>query len=51
MSKPSAEVHAGRLPIPLQALTFPVADVLKDLDPLIDENISTSKHDSLKWAE
>ena len=51
MSKPSAEVHVGRLSVPLQALTFSVADVLKDLDPLIDENISTSKHDSLKWAE
>ena len=43
-----AEVHAGRLSIPLQALTFSVADVLKDIDPLVDENISTSKHDSSK---
>ena len=51
MSKPSAEVHAGRLSVPLQALTFSVADVLKDLDPLFDENRSTSKHDSSKWAE
>ena len=32
MSKPSAEVHAGRLLVPLQALVFSVADVLKDLD-------------------
>ena len=46
VSKPSTEVPAGRLSIPLQALTFSVADVLKDLDPLADENISTSKHDS-----
>ena len=51
MSKPSVEVHVGRLLVPLQALTFSVADVLKDLDPLVDENISTSKHDSSKWAE
>ena len=36
MSKTSAEVHAGRLFVPLQALTFSVADVLKDLDPLVD---------------
>ena len=51
MSKPSAEVHAGRLSEPLRALMVSVADVLKDLDPLFDENISTSKHDSSKWAE
>ena len=51
MSKPSAEVHAGRLSVPLQALTFSLADVLKDLDPLVNENISTSKRDSSKWAE
>ena len=51
MSKPSAEVHAGILSVKLQALTFSVADVLKDLDPIADENISTSKHDSSKWAE
>ena len=51
MSKPSAEVHAGRLSIPLQALAFSVADVLKGLDPLVDENISTSKHNSSKWPE
>ena len=51
MSKPSAEVHAGRLSVPLQALTFSVAVVLKDLDPLFDENISTLKNDSSKWAE
>ena len=50
MSKPSAEVPAGRLSVPLQALTFSVADVLKDLHPIVNENISTSKHDSLKWA-
>ena len=37
MSKPSAEAHAGRLSVPLQALTFSIADVLKDLDPLVDE--------------
>ena len=43
MSNPSAEVHAGRLSVPLQALTFSVGDVLKDLDPLVDENISISK--------
>ena len=41
MSKPSAEVHAGRLSVLLQALTFSVADIFKDLDPLVDENIST----------
>ena len=46
MSKPLAEVHVGRLSVPLQTLTFFVADVLKDLDPLVDENISTSKPDS-----
>ena len=46
MSKPSAEVYAGRLSVPLQALTFSVPDVLKDLESLVDENISTSKHDS-----
>ena len=51
MLKPSAEVHARRLSVPIQALTFSVADVMKDLDPLVDENISTSKHDSSKWAE
>ena len=54
MSKPSTEVRAGRSSVPLQALTFSVADVLKDIDPLprvVDENISTSKHDSSKWAE
>ena len=42
MSKPSAEVHAGRLSVSLQALTFSVADVLKDLNPLVDENINTT---------
>ena len=31
MSKPSAEVQAGRLSVPLQALTFSVADALKVL--------------------
>ena len=41
MSKPSAEVHAGRLSEPLQALTFSVADVLKDLNPLVHKNMST----------
>ena len=51
MSKPSAEVHAGRLSVPLQALTFSVADVLKVLNPLVHKNASTSKHDSSKWAE
>ena len=51
MSKPSAEGHAGRLLVPLQALTFSVADILKDLNPLVDKNISTSKHDYKKWAE
>ena len=51
VSKPSAEVHVGRWSVPLQALTFSVADILKDLDPLVDENISTSKHGSSKWAE
>ena len=51
MLKPLAEVHAGRLSVLLQALTFSVTDVLKDLDPLVDENISTSKHTSSKWAE
>ena len=35
MSMP-VEVHAGRLSVLLQALTFFVADVLKDLDPLVD---------------
>ena len=42
MSKPLVEVHAGTLSVPLQALTFSVADVLKDLeflDSLVDENI------------
>ena len=48
MSKPSAEVHAGRLSVLPRALTFSVADILKDLDPLVDENISTSKQDSSK---
>ena len=48
MSKPSAEVHAGRLSVALQASTFSVTDVLKDLDSLVDENISTSTHDSSK---
>ena len=51
MSKPSVEVHAGRLSVLLQALTFFVANVLKDHDPLVDENISTSNHDSSKWDE
>ena len=36
MSKPSAEVYAGRLSVSLQALTFSVADVLKDVDPIVD---------------
>ena len=44
MLKLLAEVHAGRLSVPLQALTFSVTDILKNLDPLVDENISTSKH-------
>ena len=48
MLKPLAEVHAGRLSVLRQALTFSVADVLKDLDSLVDENISTSKRDSSK---
>ena len=48
MSKPSAEEHAGRLSVPLQTLTFSIADVLKDLDPFVDENITNSKHDSSK---
>ena len=43
MSKSLDEVHAGRLSISLQALMFSVVVVLKDLDPLVDENISTSK--------
>ena len=51
MSKHSAEVHAGKLSVLLQALTFSVSDVLKDLDPLVDENISTSKCNSSKRAE
>ena len=51
MSKCSAEVHAGRLSRMVQALTFSIANVLKDLDPLVDENISTSKHDFSKWAK
>ena len=51
MLKPSAEVHAGRLSVRLQGLTFSVADVLDDLDPLVDETISTSKHDCSKWAK
>ena len=46
MPKPSTEVHAGRLSVPLQALPFSTTDVLKDLDPLVNENMSTSK-----WAE
>ena len=46
MSKSSAEVHAGRLSVPFQALMFSVADALKDHDPLVDENISTSNNDS-----
>ena len=46
MSKPSAEVHTGRLSVPLQALSFSVADVLKDLDTLVNENISTSKQNT-----
>ena len=29
MSKPSAEVHVGRLSVPLQSLMFSVTDVLK----------------------
>ena len=48
MSKPSADIHAGRLSVLLQAIKVSISDVLKDLDPLVDENISTSKHDSLK---
>ena len=48
MSKPSVEVRAGRLLVPLQALTCSVADVFKDLDPLIDEYMPTSKHDYSK---
>ena len=51
MSKSSAVVHAGRLSVPLQALTFSVADMLKDLDPLVDVNISTSKYGSSKCVE
>ena len=51
MSKLLAEVHAGRLLVLFQALTFSVADVLKDLIPLFDENILTSKHYSPKWAK
>ena len=51
MLKPLAEVHAGRLSVLLQALTFSIADVLKDLDPLVDENISISKLNSSKWAK
>ena len=43
----SAEVHAGGLSVSLQAITFFVANILKDLDPLV-ENISTSKHNSSK---
>ena len=35
MSKPSAKIHAGRLSVPLQALMFSVADILKDLDSLV----------------
>ena len=49
VSKPSTEVHAGRLLAPLEALVFSVADVLKDLDPLVNNNIS--KHGSSKWSE
>ena len=48
MSKSWAEVPAGRLSVPLQALTFSTDDILKDLDPLVDEKISTSKHNSSK---
>ena len=47
MSKPSAEVHAGRLSVLLQALMFFVTNVLKDLDPLVDEIY----HNSSKWAD
>ena len=47
MPKPLAEVHAGRLSVLLQALTFSVTNVLKDLDPLVDEIY----HNSSKWAE
>ena len=39
MLKPLAGVYDGRLSVLLQALTFSVADVLKDLDPLVDETI------------
>ena len=40
MSKPLAEVHDGRrLSVPLQALLFSFADVLKDRNLLVDENI------------
>ena len=46
MTKPSAEVHAGRMSIPLQALTFSVTDVLQDVGPLVNKKLSTSKHDS-----
>ena len=51
MSKPLAEVHAGRLLVPLQALMLSIADILNDLDPLAFVNILTPKHDSSKWAE
>ena len=37
MSKPMAEVHAGRVSVQLQTLTFSVADVLQDIDPLVDK--------------
>ena len=47
MPKPLAEVHAGRLSTLLQALTFSATNVLKDLDPLVDEIY----HNSSKCAE
>ena len=40
MSTPSVEVHAGRLSVQLQALTFSVADVLTDHDPLVRKYIN-----------
>ena len=36
MSKCSADVHAGRMLVPVQALTLSVAEILKDLDILVD---------------
>ena len=51
MPKLSAELHAGRLLVLLQALTFSEADVLKEPDPLVDETISTSKHDYSQWVK